>query len=191
MTIRVLGGLVSFPLSDRVLRDDYLADLGERPVADIRAMRAECEEAEVGVSFARRILQGHLDIVESELRRRDAGGVADANSLHDLVERLPEILADDHARSGLPTNRVIDLAPDMPAQELLVAIDTAVGGGAALADLDRRSEAEVVTVADRLRELEREFSRMRRELHERIDLLKVELTGRYERGEITVDGFLS
>ena len=100
MTIRVLGGLVSFPLSDRVLRDDYLADLGERPVADIRAMRAECEEAEVGVSFARRILQGHLDIVESELRRRDAGGVADANSLHDLVERLPEILADDHARSG-------------------------------------------------------------------------------------------
>jgi len=191
MTIRVLGGLVSFPLSDRVLRDDYLADLGERPVADIRAMRAECEEAELGVSFARRILQGHLDIVESELRRRDAGGVADANSLHDLVERLPEILADDHARSGLPTNRVIDLAPDMPAQELLVAIDTAVGGGAALADLDRRSEAEVVTVADRLRELEREFSRMRRELHERIDLLKVELTGRYERGEITVDGFLS
>ena len=191
MTIRVLGGLVSFPLSDRVLRDDYLTGLDDRPVADIRAMRAECEEAELGVSFARRILQGHLDIVESELRRRDAGGVADANSLHDLVERLPEILADDHARSGLPTNRVIDLAPDMPAQELLVAIDTAVGGGAALADLDRRSEAEVVTVADRLRELEREFSRMRRELHERIDLLKVELTGRYERGEITVDGFLS
>lgn len=191
MTIRVLGGLVSFPLSDQVLRDDYLVELGDRPVAEIRAMRAECEEAEVGVSFARRILQGHLDIVESELRRRHAGGVADANSLHDLVERLPQILADDHARSGLPTSRAIDLAPDMPAQELLVAIDHAVGGGAALADLDRRSEAEVVSVADRLRELEREFSRLRRELHERIDLLKVELSGRYERGEITVDGFLS
>ena len=87
MTIRVLGGLVSFPLSDQVLRDDYLVELGDRPVAEIRAMRAECEEAEVGVSFARRILQGHLDIVESELRRRHAGGVADEESERTILVR--------------------------------------------------------------------------------------------------------
>ncbi len=191
MAIRVLGGIVGFPLSDRVLADDYLVNLGDQSGSDLRVMRGECEQAELAVSFARRILQGHLDIVDSDLRRRHAGGVADANTLHDLVERLPQILADDHARNGSPAHRAIDPAPDLPVEAMLVAIDKAVGGGAAFVDLDRRSDAEVVEVADRLRELERELSQIRRGLHERIDLLKVELSGRYERGEITIDGVLS
>jgi len=192
MTIRVLGGQVSFPLSDRVLRDDYLVGLDDRTVAEIRAMRRECEQAEVGFSFARRVLQGHLDIVDSELRRRHAGGEAGAHTLHDIVERLPQILADDHDRAAGPTRRHIDLEPDVAAGELLAAIDAAVGGGgAALADLDHRSEAEVTEIADRLGQLEREFSQTRRALHERIDLLKTALSERYERGEITVEGLLS
>lgn len=190
MAIRALGGQVSFPLSDRVLHDDYLAGLSERPIAEIRAMRAECEEAEVGVSFARRVLQGHLDIVASELRRRHDGQLpAGAGALHDLVERLPEILADEHDRNS-PSWRPIDLDPDMPAGELLVAIDNAVGGGT-LADLGALGEADIQLIANRLTELEREFSATRRVLHERIDQLKDELSGRYGRGEISVDGLLA
>ncbi|MEZ5231499.1 MAG: hypothetical protein AB7W59_11930 [Acidimicrobiia bacterium] len=182
---------MSFPLSDRVLHDDYLAGLGDRSIAEIRAMRAECEEAEVGVSFARRVLQGHLDIVASELRRRHDGGLAPAGgTLHDLVERLPEILADEHDRNTGPSWRPIDLDPEMPAGELLVAIDNAVGGGT-LADLGALGEGDIAAIANRLAELEREFSTTRRRLHERIDELKAELSGRYGRGEISVDGLLS
>lgn len=182
---------MSFPLSDRVLHGDYLMGLSDRPVAEIRAMRRECEEAEVGVSFARRVLQGHLDIVASELRRRHAGETDSANALHDLVERLPQILADEgHGRSSGPSWRPLDIDPEMPASELLVAIDVAVGGGA-LTDLDHLGEAEVEEIAGRLRQLEREFSETRHALHERIDLLKTELTDRYSRGEVTVEGLLS
>lgn len=189
MAIRALGGQVSFPLSDRVLRDDYLAGLDDRSLAEIRAMRAECEEAEVAVSFARRVLQGHLDIVASEVRRRNNGELPHHSALHDLVERLPQILADDGHRGG-PSWRPIDVDPEMPAGELLVAIDIAVGGGT-LAELPRLSQEEVEEVAERLGELERSFSQTRRQLHQRIDLLKNELSLRYERGEVTVEGLLA
>jgi hypothetical protein len=181
---------VTFPLSDRVLAAGYLAGLDDRPVDDIRAMRRECEEAEVCVSFARRVLQGHLDIVESELRRRGDGGIGGSEALHDLVGRLPEILADDHDRTYSPSWRPLDVDPELPTAELLSAIDAAVGGAGALTDLDSRNATEVDGIAERLRLLEREFSHTRRQLHERIDLLKTELTGRYERGEVTVEGLL-
>ncbi len=190
MAIRALGGQVSFPLSDRVLHADYLHGLAQRPVEEIRAMRAECEEAEAGVSFARRVLQGHLDIVASELRRRTDGAAITTTALHDLVERLPQILADDsHGRSSGPSWRPLDLNTEMPGVELLLAVDAAVGG-AALADLGDRDLDDVEGMAARLGDLEREFSRTRRVLHQRIDELKTELTGRYGRGEITVDGLL-
>jgi hypothetical protein len=152
-------------------------------------MRAECEEAEVGVSFARRVLQGHLDIVASELRRRHDGEIEKGSALHDLVERLPQILADDYERDSGPSWRPIDLDPEMPAGELLVAIDDAVGG-ATSADLSELEQADVEHIAARLGDLEREFSQIRRTLHQRIDLLKGELTSRYGRGEVSVDGLL-
>ena len=44
-----------------------------RPLAELRAMRAECQEVETGLSLLRRVVQGHLDIVGLELdaaRRR-------------------------------------------------------------------------------------------------------------------------
>ena len=190
MAIRVLGGQVSFPLSERVLRDDYLAGLDDRPLGDLRALRAECEQAEVAVSFARRVLQGHLDIVASELRRRSAGGAVDAAALHDLVDRLPQILADETGRSAGPSGRPVDLDPDLPVGDVLAALDAAMGGAGALTDLERRDLTEVEGLAERLRQLERELSGTRRALHERIDLLKTEVAARYERGEITIEGLL-
>lgn len=190
MAIRAQGGQVSFPLSERVLRDDYLDGLGTRSLADMRAMRAECEEAEVGVSFARRVLQGHLDIIASELLRRTDGEVPVGSPLQDLVERLPQILADDPAARSGPSWRPIDVDPEMPAGELLVAIDDAVGGGT-LADLPTLTQEQVEEIATRLGELERQFSQTRRQLHQRIDDLKTELTLRYGRGEVTVEGLLA
>ncbi|MFN0027342.1 MAG: hypothetical protein ACKV2O_09220 [Acidimicrobiales bacterium] len=184
---------MSFPLSDRVLHAEYLVGLERRTLPEIRAMRAECEEAEAGVSFARRVLQGHLDIVANELARRmnhQPSDPAVVNALHDLVERLPQILADEpHSRSGSPGWRPLDLNTEMPGVELLVAVDAAVGG-AAMADLASRAQEDIEHMSGRLSELEREFSRTRRILHERIDLLKNEITARYGRGEINVDTLL-
>jgi hypothetical protein len=109
--------------------------------------------------------------------------------LHDLVERLPQILADEPGRSG-PSGRPVDLDPDIPVGEVLAVIDAAVGGPGALTDLERRAPADVEALAERLRTLERDLSGTRRSLHERIDLLKTEVAARYERGEITIEGLL-
>lgn len=186
-----MGG-VGFPLAERVLGPHYLDGLYERPVGELRAMRAECEQAESSVSFARRVLQGRLDIVENELSRR-RGGDAGQGDLHDLIERLPQILAHDfpnRSADAAPGARPVEVTPDLVSDDLVAAID-AVAGVAVMSSLPDLSDDAVSRLADRLRDLERDFSATRRELHQRIDTLKLELTGRYERGEVSVEGLLS
>lgn len=182
-----------FPLSDRLLHEDYLVDLDQRPIARLREMRRECEAAESAMSFARRVLQGHLDIVDNELSRRRAGVLGSPDELHRLVEQLPQILADDaHTRpqGPGPGHRAVDLTPEVSAPELLGAIEDIAGVGVMTAMGELR-DVEVDEVADRLRRLERAFSATRRDLHQRIDAVKGELSGRYERGEASVEGLLS
>src|SRR3546814_16250740 len=75
-----------------LLDSSYLGDLAERSIGDVRAMRAECQEVESGMSLLRRLVQGRLDIVGLELRRRASGAVPEDAS--DLIAHLPEVLAD-------------------------------------------------------------------------------------------------
>ena len=53
-------------------------------------MRAECDEVETGLSLLRRVVQGHLDIVDEELARRAGGGALGDRTA--LLDRLPEVL---------------------------------------------------------------------------------------------------
>src|SRR3546814_19712467 len=80
-----------------LLDSSYLGDLAERSIGDVRAMRAECQEVESGMSLLRRLVQGRLDIVGLELRRRASGAVPEDAS--DLIAHLPEVLA---ARTHAP-----------------------------------------------------------------------------------------
>ncbi|MEX2504960.1 MAG: hypothetical protein WD378_08920, partial [Egicoccus sp.] len=58
---------------ERILADDYLDGLQDWPTADLRQARAACEAEEEAVSYARRLMQGRLDILRDELERRDGG----------------------------------------------------------------------------------------------------------------------
>ena len=80
--------------SDRVLDAGFLADLGERSVDELRAMHAECLELETEVSYVRRLTQARIDILEAEIGRRERG-----DSLEDLINSLPQILADSGPRA--------------------------------------------------------------------------------------------
>src|SRR5436309_13804415 len=95
---------------DRLLEPDYLGDVHARSIEEIRAMRDECRRAEDGLSFVRRQAQGRLDIVASELVRRNEGkGPSDAA---DLVDQLPAILGHGISASGDVTNvRTTSLEP--------------------------------------------------------------------------------
>ena len=170
---------------DRLLGPEYLGDVASRSMEEIRAMREECQQAEVGLSYLRRLAQGRLDIAAAELRRRSEG--ADPSQVADLVAQLPEILGRQVVSPGpgrLPTY----LAPADDA-DLTAELD-AVADPAGLASLVELDDEKVRGLADHLAALEASISARRRALHERIDVLQAELVRRYKSGEASVDSLL-
>lgn len=156
---------------DRVLDPAYLEGLDDLDLDDVRARHIECVELENYFSYVRRILQGHLDILTADARRRSTGG-----SLEDLVASLPEILADGGGRPGPATTRIVPkLAPedfDLP-QELRRAVDSD-----ATARLATMSDEELTDEIETLRAAEVQVSGDRRSLHEVLDRLERDLASR-------------
>jgi Mg2+ and Co2+ transporter CorA len=170
---------------DRVLRDDYLGDLTGRPIEDIRAMRDETKAVEDAVSYRRRMIQGRLDIVAADLRRRAAGG--SPVDVGTLIEQLPDILSDRVQGGGigrLPTG----LAP--PDDDVTADLDE-VAGPDVLGHLSDLSDEAVAELARTIGELERQVSDARKGLFNRIDALNGELARRYGSGEADPSGLLT
>jgi hypothetical protein len=174
------------PELDHVQRPAYLGDLPARSIEDIRAMRLECQGLENSLSYVRRLVQGRMDVVGGELQRRRTGGAA--GDLADLVDRLPEILA-EHSRGPGGARPPLDLDPDSPTvARLSERLDEIGARGVAAAE--QPEERALEAVLDELLAFEREVSASRRHLHEIIDVLRDELTRRYRTGEASVDALL-
>jgi hypothetical protein len=172
---------------DRLLDDAYLGDLARRSLDEVRAMRAECQEVETGLSYLRRLVQGRLDIVGLELSRRADGG--DPGDLTDLIAKLPETLADRTRAPG--TGRLPQLlAPGEVDPALEAELDGIVAHGE-LRDLGHVPDAELADLASKLAALEVRVSSQRRALFERIDALQAEITRRYKSGEASVESLLT
>ena len=172
---------------ERVLDPGYLDGLEDRPTTDVRTMRAECDEVETGLSLLRRMVQGHLDIVEGELARRAAGGAEGDRA--DLLARLPEVLADRVQAPGpgrLPTM----LVPEALDPGLEAELAELVGAGAVL-DPTGHDEAELHRLGDGLRAFEAKVSGHRQAIFARVDALQAELARRYRTGDESVDSLLS
>ena len=152
----------------------YVAGLDARSVDDLRAMHAECLELETEVSYVRRLIQARIDILEAELERRASGG-----TFEDLINALPQILADagpraDQASSRLPQK----MAPD---QESEWAGDLEASDNL-LANLPALDDDELRSAMDRLRSLEREVSDERRAFFGVIDRIDLDLAERLKTG---------
>ena len=170
-----------------VLDPGYVSDLGDQGLDEVRARRDEAQRVENGVSYLRRLAQGHLDIVNHERTRRRAGG--EAGDLSALIGQLPDILS-EHSRGpglGRPPQ---DLDPAVVPAELQERLD-AIVDGADLADLPTLDDGALDTLADRLAGFEAEVSGRRQALHACIDTLQEEIKRRYREGEATVDSLLS
>lgn len=173
---------------DELLEPDYIEGVDQRPLEEVRARREDLRRADDSIAYLRRLVQGRLDIVAAEMRRRSEG--ADAADIGDLVAKLPEILGE---RVHGPRNRgrfpgAVEL-PEDDVDQLMAVVDDAVDPRclSALSDLD---DAGLRDVADRLAELDRTVSDRRRALHDRIDALQAELVRRYKTGEANVDTLL-
>lgn len=167
---------------DRILAPGFLDNLAARSTDEIRSMRDECEEEESGVSYARRVLQGKLDILRAEaLRRRDEGANGDVQS---LLDALPRILSDEVSARPLRPRVTRFLVP--PAVQHHRRSVERIAGEQTLARLPERSTEELSELVHVLSDKERQLSALRRQLLDRLDALQEELARRYRQGEANV-----
>ncbi len=167
---------------DRLLSDGFVEGLAEAPLDDVRARRAECQQVEVQLSYLRRLVQGRLDIVRADVRRRSEGGPAGPAP---LIEKLPRILAGP-ARPPGPGRLPTGLEPEGNHRLLTADLDRIIEADR-LARVGDLSDTEVASVAEELGALERSVSSRRRALHARLDAIQAEIVRRYRSGEVTVD----
>jgi hypothetical protein len=153
--------------SARVLDPAYLEQLDGSSVEQLRTKHAECVELETEVSYVRRLTQARIDILEAEVQRRSSGG-----SFEDLIDRLPQILADPGPRGNPASSRLpLQMAPQQDS-EWAPELQHFDG---VLANLPTLSDAELAEAIAGLRSLERAVSDQRRELFAVIDRIDVSL----------------
>lgn len=174
------------PDIDDLLSEDYVKGLDEVPIEELRTRKVTCEQVEGQLSYVRRLVQGRLDIINAELRRREGG---ENGGLAETVDHLPEILSEGGrgASTGRhPTEMSGDVNHRLLTAELdrIIDVDTAAG-------LPTMSQDEVAAIAAALAELEQKVSSQRRALHECMDCVQAEIVRRYKSGDATVDSLLT
>ncbi|MEX0835440.1 MAG: hypothetical protein WD010_05080 [Nitriliruptor sp.] len=171
------------------LDDRERGELASWSNEQLRERRASCENHEAAVSYARRVLQGRLDIVRAELERRLEAG-EDEDEVEELLSRLPALLAGGQGASDPLRARVTSLTVPPEADELVARIDADLGEST-LSTLSSRSDAELTELIAALERHEAELSGTRRELFDAIDALRDELAARYKDGRANVADLLA
>jgi hypothetical protein len=178
--------------------DEHLVAIAEEGVPssltswtndELRAQRATDETYEAAVSYARRVLQGRLDIVRAELERRRDAGSDDADHADDLLARLPGLLAGDHVATDPARARVTSVDVPAAAEAIVARIDQDLGE-TVLTALADRDLADVENLLAHLERHETDLSRFRRVLFDRIDAMRDELAARYKDGRAQVGELL-
>lgn len=173
------------PDLDRLLAEDYVEGLDELAMDDLRVRKGDCEQVEGELSYFRRLIQGRLDIINAELRRREGGG---NGGLSEIVDHLPEILSEG-GRGAATGRRPTEMAGDVNHRLLTADLDRIIDVDT-VATLPTMSDEEVAAIAGALGDLEQRISSKRRSLHESLDKVQAEIVRRYKSGEATVDSLL-
>jgi hypothetical protein len=187
MTEYVVGGRRRI---DRVLAPDFLDGLDGLDMDDLRARKAEAEQEETDLSYARRLLQGRLDILRAEREARENGepgfGGQPAGQASDaeLADRLSKILADSPRRSHglgrhLARQRPSRVGENRREAERAVAD---IGGS----DLAHLTNPELIGALEHLEDVERRLSRSRRQVQVVADTLTAEIARRYQSGQVPI-----
>lgn len=172
---------------DMPQRDVPPPDLRALCLPELRELRRSAQREEAGLSFVRRLLQGRIDILQAERRRRESQEFA---SLPDsaLLEELPRILADGPSQQRSSARHVTVGPPPGQeyrrlAEEMLAEVE--------LSDLAARTDEELGEALGRLTSFEAQVSRRRQSLHRTADGCGAEIARRYREGEARVDDLLS
>ncbi len=161
---------------DIVLEPEYLEELEDLELGELRRRRDMAEDVEAQISYYRRLLHGRMDLLNFELRRRSG------EEERTLLEALPEILASGMILGNEPNLRHIETMPPIPSKTGRRLIDRIMDDGI-LTQLPELSDEEIREATDRLRDVETTLSHQRRDLHSVIDSLQDEIVTRYRSGQ--------
>jgi hypothetical protein len=169
---------------DRVLAPDYLDQVDRLPLEEVRRRRAESDQEEVDLSYARRLMQGRIDILKAEQQRRRGGLPAEALGTRTdeaIVEALKRILADER-RSDHGMGRHLTSSPSRVGEHRREA-ERAVAdvGGSDLNGLDDLQLDEAIAG---LSTIETRVSRSRRQVQQVVDALTAEVARRFQLDNI-------
>jgi hypothetical protein len=168
---------------DRVLAPGYLDGIAALELDEVRVRRAEADQEEVDLSYARRLLQGRIDILKAEQQRRLGGGPLPpplgTRGDQAIVEALKRILGDerrtDNGRVRHGTSNPSRVGEHRREAEAAVAD---VGGS----DLNSMDDVTLDAAIAKLSGIESRVSRSRRGVQQVVDALTEEVAKRYTLG---------
>lgn len=171
-------------LLESLIDADILDGLDAMDLHEVRELRDRFQAVEGGLSFARRMVQGRLDIALSEVERRAA-----ADPERDVLHRLPDVLSRGFVQATVP-RPVRDLElPDF-TETISVEIDR-IFGIRDLQDLAHVTDGSLTESIAGLNALEQQVSEQRHVVHRMIDDLQSEIIDRYRTGRASVDDLLN
>lgn len=147
----------------------------EKSLADIRAERTSLQREEDIVSFVRRLAQGRLDLIADEQRRRTEG---DDTPPAPLEERLAEVFGQQHGGGSARPPRETEVPADHPLLQQLDELCDSHG----FENMELLDDKDLASLSDALGMFEKECSRQRHEMFERIDALTAEVVRRVREG---------
>ena len=177
---------------DRVLAPGFADGVRDLEFAELRARRHLAEQEEVDLSYARRLLQGRLDLLRAEQAQRATardGVDVGARTDREIARDLAAVLADEGPRSDHGLGRHLTTDPSRVGEHRRAA-EQAVDDVAASDPSSLDAEALAAAVAH-LGDLERAVSESRHRVQAVMDLLTAEVARRYREGEAHVEDVLA
>ena len=147
---------------------------------DLRSLRQRLQQEDDAVSYARRVAQARLDLVNAEAARRSGDDVAAVDEA--LRSVLSTHLTGGPARPPRPTD-------DLSDHPLAVELDE-ICSRHGLGRLSTLEPDEIDVLATAIAEFERRVSSDRQARYARLDALSAELVRRYRDGEADIDSLV-
>jgi hypothetical protein len=176
---------------DRILSPGFADDVTSLAFAELRERRHVAEQEEVDLSYARRLLQGRVDLLRAEqAQRATARDGADAGSRTDreLAHDISLMLTDEGPRADHGLGRHLTAEPSRVGEHRRAA-EQAVDDVRASDPSALDGEALAAAIAH-LKELEQAISDNRHKVQAVMDVLTAEVARRYRDGEAKVEDVL-
>ncbi|MGQ0840407.1 RsiG family protein [Actinokineospora sp.] len=168
---------------DRVLAPDYVENLDQLDLVEVRARRDDAAQEETDLSYLRRLLHGRIDIVRAEQKRRATGGS------QSVVDQLASILADNAVGPAMGSGRYQSLEPSR-AEAHRRHVEALVSD-ADLSDVGALPDERLALALHTYQSEESSVSQRRRQVQQVMDLLNEQIGSRYRAGSASVDDLLA